>query len=60
MKNLIVLMFAFGLMNLTACTNTMEGVGKDLEKMGDSIQKSAERLEKKFDGKKDEDEEEKD
>jgi len=31
------LMF-IGLLSVSACTNTLEGIGKDLEKMGKDIQ----------------------
>ena len=48
MKKLMMTVCVLGLLNLTACTNTMEGVGKDFEKAGDSIKKSVDRLEKKF------------
>lgn len=51
MKKLIIIMSVFSFINITACTNTMEGVGKDLQKMGESITESGKRLEKKFESK---------
>ena len=51
MKNIVFIMFALGLMSMTACTNTVSGVGKDMEKAGESIKKSVKRLEQKFEDK---------
>jgi len=53
MKKLIFIISVFSLMNLAACTNTMEGVGKDLQKMGESITEGGKRLEKEFESKDD-------
>ena len=51
MKKLFVIIFIFNFINLAACSNTMSGLGKDLDKAGESIKKSVKRLEKKFEDK---------
>ena len=38
MKKLIIVLLALGFMSVTACTNTLEGIGKDIEKIGKGIQ----------------------
>ena len=44
MTKVFILLFALNLFSLTACTNTLQGVGKDLEKIGESIQENVERI----------------
>jgi len=51
MKKLFAVIFVFCFVNLAACSNTVSGLGKDMDKAGESIQKSVERLEKKFEDK---------
>ena len=51
MKKLLVMMIVFCFVNLAACSNTMSGLGKDMEQAGDSIKKSVKRLEKKLEDK---------
>ncbi len=41
-KSLVFLVALLGVLGLSAC-NTMEGFGKDVSKVGDKIEKSAER-----------------
>ncbi|MBT9612598.1 MAG: entericidin A/B family lipoprotein [Burkholderiales bacterium] len=41
-KGLIFLVVMLGMLGLSAC-NTMEGFGKDVSKVGDKIEKSAEK-----------------
>ncbi len=41
-KGLVILVAMLGLLGLSAC-NTMEGFGKDLGKLGDKIENSADR-----------------
>lgn len=43
MKQLIFLMVVMGLLQLSACSNTIEGMGKDMEQMGKSIQDSVDK-----------------
>jgi len=44
MTKIFILMLVVNLFSLTACTNTLQGVGKDLEKIGESIQENVERI----------------
>jgi predicted small secreted protein len=53
MKKIFAVIIAFGFMSLSACVNTVDGVGKDLEIIGESIEKSADHLQKKFGKKED-------
>ena len=39
-----VLFSAVCLILLSACANTLEGIGKDMEKMGESIQESVDKI----------------
>ena len=41
-KGLVILVVMLGLLGLSAC-NTMEGFGKDLGKLGDKIETSADK-----------------
>jgi len=41
-KGLVILIVMLGLLGLSAC-NTMEGFGKDVSKVGDKIEKSADK-----------------
>ena len=41
-KSLVMLVVLMGVVGLSAC-NTMEGFGKDVSKVGDKIEKSAEK-----------------
>ena len=41
MKRLIALSVILGILSLLSACNTVRGVGKDLEKAGEAIQKSA-------------------
>ncbi|MDH5711543.1 MAG: entericidin [Gammaproteobacteria bacterium] len=47
MKTIINLFFLINFFLLAACTNTLEGVGKDLEKIGKNIQDNIERVTEK-------------
>ncbi|MCW9014023.1 MAG: hypothetical protein OQL06_09590 [Gammaproteobacteria bacterium] len=38
MKKIIALMLVLGFISVTGCSGTLEGMGKDIEKMGKSIQ----------------------
>jgi len=40
MNKLIFLLLLTGLLQLVACSNTLEGVGKDMQDMGKSIEDS--------------------
>ena len=51
MKKLLAILFVFRFVTLAACSNTMSGLGKDLEETGESIKKSVKRLEGKFEDK---------
>jgi predicted small secreted protein len=42
MKNLLALLLTLGFLSVTACSNTLEGIGKDIENIGKSMQDSAE------------------
>ncbi|NVK17837.1 MAG: entericidin A/B family lipoprotein [Methylocystaceae bacterium] len=41
-KNIFALFFAMALLGLTSACSTMEGVGKDVQKAGEWIEKKAE------------------
>ena len=43
MKKYIALMFVLGLISVTGCSNTLEGLGKDIEGIGKSMQDSVEK-----------------
>ena len=49
MNKILILLFVMSLFSLSACTNTLQGVGKDLEKIGENIQKNVERISDKDD-----------
>ncbi len=38
MKKLTLLMMLFAVLSLSACSNTLEGMGKDIQEMGKSIE----------------------
>lgn len=40
MKQLICMLLIMLSVSLTACSNTLEGLGKDMQELGKSIQKS--------------------
>ncbi len=40
MKKIFVLMLALGFLSVTACSNTLEGLGKDIEDLGKTMQDS--------------------
>ena len=40
MKKIIALMLVLGFVSVTGCSSTLEGMGKDIEAMGKSIQKN--------------------
>ncbi|TNF37692.1 MAG: entericidin EcnAB [Gammaproteobacteria bacterium] len=40
MKKLMVILLAMGFLSVTACSNTLEGIGKDIENIGKDIQDS--------------------
>ncbi len=46
MKKLIALMLVFGFISVSACSNTLEGLGKDIEDLGKSMQDDGEKKEK--------------
>lgn len=43
MKNIFILLLVVSMGLLGACANTLEGVGKDLEEIGKSIQENIDR-----------------
>ena len=51
MQKLLIILSAAGLLNITACSNTVSGMGKDIEKAGESIKKTVINMEKKFEDK---------
>ena len=38
MKKLIIVLLALGFMSVSACSNTLEGIGKDIEQIGKGMQ----------------------
>ena len=44
MTKIFILLLALNMFSLTACSNTLQGVGKDLEKIGESIQENVEKI----------------
>ena len=44
MTKFFILLLALNIFSLAACSNTLQGVGKDIEKIGESIQKNVERI----------------
>ena len=47
-NKIAIMVCVFCWLNITACSNTVSGLEKDLHKMGESLENSADRLEKKF------------
>ena len=43
MKTLTLLMMLFAVLSLSACSNTLEGMGKDIQEMGKSIEDAGEK-----------------
>ena len=46
MKKFIALMLVFGSISISACSHTLEGLGKDIEDLGKSMQDNGEKKEK--------------
>ncbi|MDH5473379.1 MAG: entericidin EcnAB [Gammaproteobacteria bacterium] len=44
MTKTFIVICVLNLLWLTACSNTLQGVGKDLEKIGEDIQKNVKRI----------------
>ncbi len=38
MKKLVIVLLALGFMSVSACSNTLEGIGKDIEQIGKGMQ----------------------